>query len=444
MLWSRVLEQDMTKSKELGFISLVSIVIGSQLGSAAFVLPAQLAPFKTIGILGWIVSVAGAISLALIFSDLSSHITKSGGPHVYVSAAFGRVSGFFTAWLYWIISWSSNSILLVTTVGYLAIITGKLSPTEVFAIEATLLFAISWINIVGMKFSGTIETVLTAMKILPLLFLPVVFFMFFEPSFFKVSLKEVTNGGDVMSTISQTALLTFWGFIGVECATTPAESVKNPKKTIPRAIIIGTSTVALIYLMNTISITGVVGFERLEATSAPYAVVMSSIFSHYSDIAISVMAMIVCVGTLNAWTLTSGQIAYGAYKDGLFPGVFGKVNSSGAPKAAIIIAAIGTLPFLLLEQLHQGGLGKLIDMLVSIFLYVYLACCISYMKLIREWYKTKKERIKALILAQFAILFCIFTLSQDLISSVVVLLTFIAVGVPVFLRHRQAIKDFIS
>ena len=401
----------MTKSKELGFISLVSIVIGSQLGSAAFVLPAQLAPFKTIGILGWIVSVAGAISLALIFSDLSSHITKSGGPHVYVSAAFGRVAGFFTAWLYWIISWSSNSILLVTAAGYLTIMTGKLSPTEIFAIETMLLLTISWINIVGMKFSGTIETVLTAMKILPLLFLPVVFFMFFDPSFFKVSLKEVSNGSDVLTTISQTALLTFWGFI---------------------------------YLMNTISITGVVGFEKLEATSAPYAVVMSSIFSNYSDVAISIMAIIVCVGTLNAWTLTSGQIAYGAYKDGLFPEIFGKINKSGAPKSAITIAAIGTLPFLLLEQLHQGGLGKLIDMLVSIFLYVYLACCISYMKLIREWYKTRKERVKALILVQFAILFCIFTLSQDLILSIIVLMTFIAIGIPVFLRHKQTIRNLIS
>ena len=88
----------MSRSKELGFIALVSIVIGSQLGSAAFVLPSQLAPFKTVGLLGWIVSVAGAISLALMFSDLSSHLPKNGGPHVYVSAAFGRIAGFFTAW----------------------------------------------------------------------------------------------------------------------------------------------------------------------------------------------------------------------------------------------------------------------------------------------------------------------------------------------------------
>ena len=434
----------MSRNKELGFIALVSIVIGSQLGSAAFVLPSQLAPFKTIGLLGWIVSVGGAITLALMFSDLSSHLPKSGGPHVYVSEAFGRVAGFFTAWIYWIISWSSNSILLVTSVGYLTIITGKLSPTETLMIEASILFVISYINIVGMKFSGVIETVLTAMKILPLLFLPVVFFMFFDPSFFKISIKEVVDGGDTLTTISQAALLTFWGFIGVECATTPAESVKEPKKTIPRAIVIGTSAVALIYLMNTISITGVVGFEKLEATTAPYAVVMSSIFSHYSDIAISIMAIIVCVGTLNAWTLTGGQIAYGAYKDGLFPNVFGKVNKAGAPKAAILIAAIGTLPFLALEQLHHGGLGKLIDMLVSVFLYVYLACSISYMKLVGRWYKTKKQRIKAQVLAQIAIIFCIFTLSQDVISSIIVLVIFIAVGVPVFLKHKESIKNFLE
>lgn len=426
--------------RELGFIALVSIVIGSQLGSAAFVLPSQLAPFKTIGLLGWIVSVSGAISLALVFSDLSSHLPKNGGPHVYVSSAFGRVVGFFTAWIYWIISWSSNSVLLVTTIGYLTILTGKLTCFQIVGVEIIILFTITLINIIGMKFSGLIETILTGLKILPLIFLPVVFFMFFDPSFFKISIKDAVASGDTLSTITQTALLTFWGFIGVECATTPAESVRNPKRTIPRSIIIGTSCVAIIYLLNTISITGVVGFENLEGTTAPYAVVMERIFGHYSNIAISVMAMIVCIGTLNAWTLTSGQIAYGAYKDGLFPEIFGKVNKSGAPNSALLIAALGTLPFLALEQFHKGGLSELIDMLVSVFIYIYLVCCISYMKLLKNWY-SKKKRIKKLILAEFSIIFCIFTLSQNIISSLIVLAIFILVGIPIFLKYKNTIKE---
>jgi APA family basic amino acid/polyamine antiporter len=269
--------------------------------------------------------------------------------------------------------------------------------------------------------------------------------MFFDPSFFKISLKETLNeGGNMASTIATTALLTFWGFIGVECATTPAESVKTPKKTIPRAIIIGTSSVALIYIINTISITGVVGFDKLINSPAPYAIVMEKIFGNYSNIAISTMAIIVCIGTLNAWTLTGGQIALGAHKDGLFPKVFGKTNKSGAPIAALIIATIGILPFLALEQLQEGGLDKLIGMLVSVFLYIYLICCIAYLKLINKWYETKKEKRKKKLLAHFSIISCIFVLSQSIVSSIIVLCIFIAIGIPIFMKCKHHIKASIT
>ncbi|GHT89161.1 hypothetical protein FACS1894113_3460 [Alphaproteobacteria bacterium] len=81
----------MKGAKDLNFLALVAIVIGSQIGSSTFITPATLAPFGCVGLLGWLVSVAGAISLALVFSDLSSHLPKNGGPHVYVAAAFGRM-----------------------------------------------------------------------------------------------------------------------------------------------------------------------------------------------------------------------------------------------------------------------------------------------------------------------------------------------------------------
>ena len=257
-------------------------------------------------------------------------------------------------------------------------------------------------------------------------------------------MNDVAVGGDIWSTISQTALLTFWGFIGVECATTPAGCVKRPEKNIPRAIILGTTCVAIVYLLNTISITGVVGFDKLAATNAPYATVLEHIFSHHSNIAISVMAIIVCIGTLNAWTLTSGQIAYGAHEEGLFPKIFGKTNSAGATVAAIVIAAIGSIPFLALEQFNAGGLGKLIDLLVSIFLFVYLACCVSYMKLLYKWHSSRWSRIKTSMLAQFSIIFCIFALSQDILSSLIVLGIFLAIGFPVFWKRRASILSLLS
>ena len=431
----------MNNAKKIGFLSLVSIVIGSQIGSGAFVLPSLLAPFKTVGLLGWIISVSGAISLALIFAELAAHLPKNGGPHVYVGAAFGRTASFYTAWLYWIISWASSSILLVTTVNYLEIITGHLSSITKIIIESTV-FIITFINILGVKFAGIISTILTALKVLPLIILPVIFLMFFDPSHFKISLNEVSNSSDLLTTLSKTALLTFWGFIGVECATAPAESVKNPSKNIPRAITIGTACVATIYIINTLSVIGVVGFEALEKTNAPYALVMGSIFPKYSDIAISVMAIIVCVGTLHAWTLTSGQIAYGAVSDGLFPKMFGKLNKSGAPVLALLITAFGMIPFFIIEEMDRwrSGLEKLLDIMVSIFVFIYMLCSIAYIMLIKKWYKEKNKRIKSYILAQFAITFCIFVLYQDILSSCIVLAIFIVLGIPVFWKNRHNIK----
>ena len=434
------------RKKGLGFLSLVSIVIGSQIGSGAFVLPSVLAPFKTIGLLGWGVSVSGAIVLALIFAELASHLPKNGGPHVYVGEAFGRVTSFFTAWIYWIISWSSSSVLLVTTLNYLKMITGSLTTLEGLSIELMILFAVTYVNVVGVKFSGIIETVLTFLKVIPLIVLPVIFFFFFDPSHFHFSIKTIAGDADPLSVISKTALLTFWGFIGVECATTPAESVKNPSKTIPRAIVIGTICVALIYILNTVSVIGVVGFDDLLNTCAPYAMAMSKIFSHFSDVAISVVAIIVCVGTLNAWTLTSSQIAYGAVSDGLFPKIFAKTNKADAPVFSLWISSIGMIPFLILSEINcmQHGLERLIDLLVSIFIFVYLVCCISFVKMIKKWYPNKGKRLRMMALSQFAILFCIFTLYQDLTASFIVLCIFLILGFPIFWKHRNDIRTWSS
>ena len=431
------------RKKELNFLALVSIVIGSQIGSGAFVLPSVLAPFKTIGLLGWFISVAGAISLALVFSDLASHLPKNGGPHVYVGEAFGRTYSFFTAWIYWIISWASSSVLIVTAMNYLTAIAGKFSHFTTLCIEIFTLWLVTYINTLGMKVSGKIETVLTILKVIPLIFLPIVFFCFFDPSNFNFSMKEIASETDILTVISKTALLTFWGFIGVECATAPAESVHNPSKNIPRAIILGTICVALIYILNTVSIMGAIGFDSLMNTNAPYAIAMSSIFPKNSEIVISVMAIIVCIGTLNAWTLTSGQIAYGAVTDGLFPKIFSKSNKAGAPVVSLWIAAVGMVPFLFLEEMDywRNGLERLLDLLVSIFIFVYLLCCISYTRLICKWYKTKKERIKKYLLTQIAVVFCIFVLYQDLLASFLVLAIFILLGFPIFWKHRANIKS---
>jgi APA family basic amino acid/polyamine antiporter len=416
--------------KELGFFTLVSIVISSQLGSGTFIFPTLLAPFGTMGLFGWVIAVFGAISLALIFSKLASQMPKNGGPHVYTTEAFGEKVGFFTAWTYWFISWASNSLLLVTAAQYLSVITGDLTVTQMIMIEVSILFVVALVNIGGVKFSGSAEAVLTIFKVLPLLVLPLLFFSFFDRSYFKMESVGFSGG---MDTIAKTALLTFWGFIGVESATTPAERIVDARRTIPRAIIIGTSCVAFIYLMNVISVIGVTGFDALLGAKAPYALAIgSSLGGTGGNVFIAVLAVLVCIGTLNAWTLTSGQIAEGAASANIFPPIFGKCNKNGAPVASILIASFGCIPFIIFERVYgTDGLSSLVDLLVSIFLFVYVACCLAYIKIFR------RKKGKSCLLAWFAIAFCMFVIIPDFLKSIITLAVFIIVGIPVFIYNER-------
>src|SRR5437879_699390 len=107
-------------SRRIGFWSVFALVTGSQIGSGVFMSPATLAPYGIWGLLGWVVSGLGALSLALVFSELCTRFPKTGGPHVYVKEAFGKTAAFFTGWTYWIVSFVSTTAVIVTSIGYLS------------------------------------------------------------------------------------------------------------------------------------------------------------------------------------------------------------------------------------------------------------------------------------------------------------------------------------
>ena len=119
--------------KKLSFRSVVSLVIGSQIGSGVFLLPASLAIVGPIGLFGWLVSGTGAIFLALVFAKLSMLVSnKGGGPHVYVEKAFGKQAAFFVAWTYWLVSWLSSLAVIIAAVSYFSLLVPLLLMGGIF------------------------------------------------------------------------------------------------------------------------------------------------------------------------------------------------------------------------------------------------------------------------------------------------------------------------
>lgn len=426
-------------SRKIGFWSVFGLVTGSQIGTGVFMLPASLAPYGFLGLIGWIIAGLGAVSLALVFARLCSWYPKTGGPHVYVKEAFGPSAAFFVGWTYWVVSWVSTTVVVVASIGYLTPLIGSYPPMVHLFLEITLLFLITFLNLKGVKVAGHTEFFLAALKIIPLIVMPLAALFFFNRDNFAMDVAVINN--PLSQNLSAVSLLAFWGFVGVEMATTPAGSVENPSKTIPRAIIIGTLSVAILYFINSLGIMGVIPGKDLMLSKAPYVDAARHIWGGNWHIIISLIASIVCIGTLNAWTLSSGQIALGLAQDGLMPKFFAQKNKNDAPLYGLFISFIGIVPLLILtsDESLARQMTMIIDFSVLSFLFVYMGSCLAFFKL-RRLHKGKVS-LFSLVYGLIAFLFCSWIICEMPWKTIFVASLFTISGIPLYMIRQKKLLE---
>ena len=425
--------------KKMGFWSVASLVAGSQIGSGIFLLPAGLAAFGAAGLTSWLITGGGALLLALIFAGLCAHYPKTGGPHAYIEAAFGKKIAFFAAWTYWVISWMSTPMVVIAIIGYLSPVLGNNQAWTNLSLELLILAIVTGLNFRSVQSVGRIEFIFTLLKLLPLLIVPVVGLFFIQWSHFT-PFNPTTES--TFTAINSAALLTLWGFIGVESATTPAESVHNARKVIPKAIVLGTSVVACVYILSTFSIMAVVPPAVLLNSKAPFAEASAILFGGSWSLIVSIVAAIVCFGTLNAWMLTSGQIALGAANDGHFPEIFKKKNAKGAPVWGLLISVIGIVSVLVLTKNNDlmVQINTIIDISVTAFLFVYVFSVLSYLKLFWKEPQSQVINIKVLVIGFGALLFCLWAFWSSGFKMISMASLIVIAGVPVYwLRNRMTV-----
>ena len=157
--------------RSLGLSMATALVIGNMVGSGVFGLPSALASVGPISLLAWVITGAGAILLALVFANLGRAYPQTGGPYVYARRAFGDFAGFWTAWGYWIAAWAGNAAIAVIFVSYATVFWPSLGTNNVlaFAVGLTLIWALTLVNVAGVRESGVISLVTTVLKFVPVL-----------------------------------------------------------------------------------------------------------------------------------------------------------------------------------------------------------------------------------------------------------------------------------
>ena len=363
-----------SEPKKIGLITTTSLVVGNMIGAGIFLLPASLAEFGSISLLGWLFTATGAIILAKIFSNLSKIIVnKSGGPYTYSREGFGDFIGFLVAWGYWISCWISNAAIAIAIIGALSFFFPILETNSLLAVAVglSMIWFFTWINSKGVKTSGKVQVVTTILKLLPLVFVILIGGFFFSLDNFPAF--NLTGESD-FATFPVVAALTLYAFLGIESASIPAENVENPKKNVGRATMIGTMITTCVYIFGTIVLFGILPIEILQNSPAPFAEAGRIIGGEYTGYFVAAGAAISGIGALNGWILIVAQIPMAAAKDKMFPRIFKKENKNGAPILGLIIGSLLSSGVMLMN-FSEG----LVDQFTFIVNLTVLTCLVPYL-----------------------------------------------------------------
>ena len=342
--------------RQLGFWMCLALVVGNMIGSGIFLLPANLAPYGMNAIWGWIITIGGALCLATVFAALAKAMPDAGGPYDYVARSLGAPPAFFVLWSFWISTWVTNSAIAIAAVSYLS----SLAPDAFANPIVPALSAIGFVALftavacTGAQVSGRVQIMTSVLKVMPLIAAMVIALM-------------VIGGGDKPAefapmpvtppSIAAAAALTLWAMLGFECATVPAGRVQNPERTIPRATMIGTLAVGLIYLAASSAVFLLLPADVAAKSPAPFAALVGSFWGPTAATFVVFFAAISCLGALNGWVLLQGEVPLTLARRGVFPQWFGKVNSRGMPVRAQILGS--TLSSLLVAANYTKGLTQL-------------------------------------------------------------------------------------
>lgn len=344
-------------SKPLGLAVATALVVGNMVGSGVLLLPAALAPFGRGAFVGWAVSLVGAVALAIAFAELSRRRADSGGPYALARAAFGARTGFVTGWSYWIAIWTGNAAIGVTCAGALGLLWPPLTatPLATAATSIAVVFTAVALNLLDLRTVGRVAGLITAAKLLP--FVGLVVLLVVRPNEASVAVAPPSTVDGVWALALTTTPLTLWAFLGFESATVPAGEVENAERNVPIATYAGLAIAALITIAACQAVVERVPPEALQKSGAPFADLISPVFGPTAAAIVAAATALAAFGTLNGWTLLSGQFLKTIADDGQLPAAFARVDARGVPRLALLVSAV--LAAVLVYCASSGSLGAL-------------------------------------------------------------------------------------
>ena len=358
-----------TLARRLGLSTAVMVVIGSTIGSGIFLTPQNVAhavPVPGLMMLVWVFTGLLTLAGALTNAEVAGMLPEAGGQYVFFRVTFGKLTAFLYGWCTFIVyQTGSIAAIAVAFARYLGFYVNlpHLSPeleswslplfTSIFPLKnfgVTLvaigaIILVAFINYFGVHIGGWIQNVFSWLKIAAIGCIIGLAFTSSHGStanFFPLFAlpAAMPTMGALMSAVGVAMIATLWSYDGWNSLTFLAGEVKDPQRTIPRALFIGTVMIIVIYVLTNLAYLYMLPIEEMGASKLVAADAMEKISKGYGAI-IAAMVMISTFGTVNATTMTTARVYFAMAKDKLFFRGLGEIHPKyRTPGKSLIIQAV--------------------------------------------------------------------------------------------------------
>jgi putrescine:ornithine antiporter len=330
----------MQQAKKMNLMQLTFIVAVNMMGSGIIMLPTNMAKVGAISLLSWIVTALGSMAIAYGFAQAGLFNQREGGMSAYAEDAYGRAGYFNVFYLYFLSLAIGNVAIAISAVGYLASFFPWLSSTPMATCIGVigLLWITTIANFGGPAITGRIGSVTVWGVIIPVGMLSVIGWFWFSGETFSAAWNP--QGMSLGEGMGSSIALTLWAFLGMESAAQNSAAVENPKRDVPLACMFGTLGAAVIYILSTTVIQGIVPNAELAKSTGPFGLAYQYMFNPTIGSIIMGLAVIACLGSLLGWQFTIAQTGKSAADQRMFPAFFAKVNRLGAPIMGMIVLGV--------------------------------------------------------------------------------------------------------
>jgi amino acid transporter len=275
--------------------------------------------------------------IALCFAEVGSRFDRTGGPQLYAFTTLGPVAGFSVGWMFWISRIASCSAITNLLVDYGSVLWAPLrAPLERALTITTVVVAYAWINVRGIRQTTAVSTTFTVAKLIPLVGFAAVGLLAAAPT---APLPQVLPPS---TDLASAMLLATFAFYGFDATTVMAGEVRDARRSIPFAILVTVGTVVVLYVA--IQLVCVATLPTLEQSERPLAEAAAALVGPWGAVAISVGAVISCLGVYGAVMTPGTRLLYAMGEHGQLPPALGRLHANyRTPYGSILLTSLAIL-----------------------------------------------------------------------------------------------------